>query len=616
MTALAVSTQEIDLIRRQLETGAPWEACDSFRDALSRAPDDADLLYWGALAYARVGAGHDALVLLDRAQAHIDGAAIQLDEVLSLRGRIWKDRLLQATDEAERERCAGRAREHYLAGYALRRGNPYPGINAASLSLIAGDRRTATALAQEVLTVLAAQDGQPGDWDDATAGEAHLLLGETEQALARYRRAVLQAGANAGRVASMRRQIQLLTRVLPAAEQVLPVLQVPTVLAFVGHLIDAPGREAPRFPATAVPAVSQAIRSHLAALGPLIVYTSAASGADLLLIECALDAGAEVNIILPFDRQDFVRTSVAPGGAAWVERFDRLLPRAHHLFMATDELHLGDDELFDHAAQLVEGLAVLRAQQLQTRPQMLCVLDTRADGGTGGAKASAERWGRHHGQPIVVDLNALRDAPRPPDVASGLAPQPTPDAVASIAAPAERPRRTVKALLFADFAGFGRLHDAHAPLFHARFLEIIAGELKARAVQPLEANTWGDALYVVFEHARDGAEFALDLRQRMAAVDWTAAGLPASSRLRIAMHAGPVFCGFDPIIGRDNYFGSSVTRAARIEPVTPPGLVYVSEAYAATLIANGQTGYAFEYVGRLALAKNHGESRLYRLERH
>jgi class 3 adenylate cyclase len=76
-----------------------------------------------------------------------------------------------------------------------------------------------------------------------------------------------------------------------------------------------------------------------------------------------------------------------------------------------------------------------------------------------------------------------------------------------------------------------------------------------------------------------------------------------------------VFCGFDPIMGRDNYFGSSVTKAARIEPITPPGMVYVSEAFAATLAATGLSDFALEYVGRLALAKGYGESRIYRLER-
>jgi class 3 adenylate cyclase len=170
--------------------------------------------------------------------------------------------------------------------------------------------------------------------------------------------------------------------------------------------------------------------------------------------------------------------------------------------------------------------------------------------------------------------------------------------------------------MFADFAGYSRLHDAFAPLFQASFWQIAAAQIEASPVKPLLANTWGDALYVVFESAPEAAEFALQFLARMQGMDWTAAGLSDTSQIRIALHTGPVFCGFDPIMGRDNFFGSSVTRAARIEPVTPPGMVYASEAFAATLAANGEDAYALEYVGLMPLAKGYGESRIYRLDRH
>src|SRR5271157_1839698 len=170
-------------------------------------------------------------------------------------------------------------------------------------------------------------------------------------------------------------------------------------------------------------------------------------------------------------------------------------------------------------------------------------------------------------------------------------------------------------MLFADFAGYSRLHDEFAPLFQQRFLEIGAQEIAAAGVKPLEAKTWGDALYIVFDSPREGAEFALRLLASMLSVDWSATGLPQESQIRVALHAGPVFRSFDPVMGRDGHFGSSVMRAARIEPVTPPGMVYVSEAFAATLAATGKRDYALEYVGNLPLAKNYGESRIYRLER-
>lgn len=609
-------------VRAYLEQGAPWDACDEFRQAVAASSaDNADLLYWGALAFARVGSTQRAFKLLDQAQASAAGGSVPLDEILSLRGRIWKDRFQRATTIAERVDFAGKAREQYLAGYALRRDNTYPGINAATLSLIVGDAPTAQALAREILATIASRTQQPQTWDDATAGEAHLVLGNVTQARASYARACERAGNDAGNVATMRRQVQLLARVQPEAVHVLDVLPASAVLAFVGHLIDTPGRAEHRFPADLEPVVAAAIAEQLSRMHRPVVYTSAACGADLLFIEAALDAGAEVNVVLPFDRQDFVRTSVEIGRASWAERFERAMLRANHVFMATEESYLDDDVLFDHAAQLIEGLALLRASQLETHATMLCVLDSRAEGGPGGARQSFERWRLHHSTPIVIDLEAIRLA-----AASHGAVDPQAKALAPLEDPPQlrearpeaaiaRPRRTLKTLLFADFAGFGRLHDAFAPLFHARFLDVIAAQMEASPIKPLEANTWGDGLYVVFAEAHDAGEFALSLLARMLQVDWTSAGLADSSQIRIALHAGPVFCGFDPIIGRDNYFGSSVTKAARIEPITPPGMVYVSEAFAATLVAAAETAFSFEYAGKLALAKGYGESRIYRLGR-
>jgi len=619
------SAETCERIRKCLERGAPWEASDTFREAIAQHPGDAELLYWGALSHARAGAAKVAHALLDRAQAAASLAPGHLADILSLRGRLWKDAFHRAPGGATAMALGERARDEYLAAYRLQR-DPYPGINAATLSLLLGDRSAATNLAQEIAGTLATQRTPRTCWDHATAGEAALLLGQFDRARESYAAAFAAAPGDAGSVASMRRQVSLLARVLPEAAAVLPLLPAPAVVAFSGHMIDAPDRPEPRFPAELEPAVAAAIRQHLAGLREPIIYTSAACGADLLCIEAALALGAEVNVVLPFDRDDFVRTSVAGGGADWVRRFDDALARVARVIPATQESYLGDDVLFEHAAWLLEGLAALRASQLQTVPSLLCVIDAAAAGYVGGTMAAFRRWETHFGPPQVIDLRALRaqsgaqaQAPaggKPDLPALGAAPGP-PYALAANAIPdvASRPRRTLKTLMFADFAGYSRLHDAFAPLFQASFWKIAAAQIEASPVKPLLANTWGDALYVVFESAPDAAEFALRFLARMQEMDWTAAGLSDTSQIRIALHAGPVFCGFDPIMGRDNYFGSSVTKAARIEPVTPPGMVYASEAFAATLAATGQDAYALEYVGLMPLAKGFGESRIYRLDR-
>jgi tetratricopeptide (TPR) repeat protein len=410
------TSKVIASIRAHLAKGAPWAACDVFRDAVGQASDDAELLYLGALAHARAGAAREAYALLDRAQPLVAGSPGLLTEILSLRGRLWKDRLHRARDAAMARESASTARNEYGAAYALNR-DPYPGINAASLALILGEQSAARQLSREIITRLTTQQEPLTCWDQATLGEAHLLLGELDRARESYATAYAIAPGDAGSVASMRRQVRLIARVVPAALALLDVLPAPTVTAFAGHMIDAPQRRMPRFPAALEPAVTAAIRDRLARMNRPILYTSAACGADLIAIEVALELGTEVNVLLPFNRDDFVRTSVAVGGAGWIERFDAALARATRVIAATQESHLGDDVLFEHAAMLVEGLTALRAAQLETAPRLLCVLDAVERGQVGGTRRSYERWSARFGAPDVIDLAALRNTvahdPRP-----------------------------------------------------------------------------------------------------------------------------------------------------------------------------------------------------------
>jgi hypothetical protein len=592
-------------IRAHLEHGAPWEACDDFAEARLAHPDDPVLLHLGALAHARAGSASTAHALLDRAQPLAADDAHLSVEILSLRGRLWKDvvhRDPQALDQARR------ARDEYLAAHAIA-GDAYPAVNAATLSALAGDEAGARELASAALARLE-REPSPSTWDRATAGEAKLLLGRVDEALDDYRAARDALQGDSGTIATMRRQLALLARVLPAAKDVLAAIRAPDVVAFSGHLIDVEGRSEARFPPALELAVREALRERVRALHAPIVYTSAACGADLIFIEEALDAGAEVNVVLPFARDDFVRTSVAVGGAGWAGRFERALGRAASVLEATDDGHLGDDALYAYAARLLEGLAILRADRLHADPLLLCVVDPDAPGETGGTRAAVERWRARVGAPAVIDLHALRTRHALANPAAGAASRASPPSGARVG-----PRRAVRSMLFADFTGYSRLKDAAAPRFQAAFWRIAAEELGLVKVRPRLANTWGDALYVVIDETRDAADLALRLVDAMGRIDWSGYGLPPASNLRIGLHAGPIYRDHDPVIGRDNYFGANVTLAARVEPVTPPGMVYATETFAALLAIDGAERYLLEYVGRLALAKGYGRSRIYRLGR-
>jgi hypothetical protein len=76
-----------------------------------------------------------------------------------------------------------------------------------------------------------------------------------------------------------------------------------------------------------------------------------------------------------------------------------------------------------------------------------------------------------------------------------------------------------------------------------------------------------------------------------------------------------VFVSRDPITGAPLYSGVHTSRTARIEPITPPGQVYASSAFAAVATAQEASGLRFSYIGRTQLAKHYGVLPLHHVRR-
>ena len=76
---------------------------------------------------------------------------------------------------------------------------------------------------------------------------------------------------------------------------------------------------------------------------------------------------------------------------------------------------------------------------------------------------------------------------------------------------------------------------------------------------------------------------------------------------------GPVFEVRDPVIDVRAFMGSHVSRTARIEPVTPPASVFVTEPFAAALALTAEDEFSCDYVGHMPAAKDYGRLRMYRL---
>ena len=171
----------------------------------------------------------------------------------------------------------------------------------------------------------------------------------------------------------------------------------------------------------------------------------------------------------------------------------------------------------------------------------------------------------------------------------------------------------VRALLFGDVKGFSNLTDEQLPLFSELFLGAFAEVLASHAGDVWHRNTWGDAVYVVLSDATSAAACALELQAAVSAIDLESEGLPGHLALRLGGHLGPVFPIHDPVLDEPAFMGSHVSRTARIEPVTPPGAVYVTEPFAAGLVLDEQTRFTCDYVGHMPLAKDYGSLRMYRL---
>jgi hypothetical protein len=543
-------------------------------------------------------------------------------QALSL-ARTHKDLGLRARDPALRAKHLEAAFRLYEQAYASSRqrgsaaGAYYTGINAATVAVLRGELDEARWMAAEVTEVCNAAPGVPADpateyWRQATLGEAALILGDAPLAARHYAAAMALAQGRYGDLSTTRRQSRLLAQHLPVDDEWLDeALSIPPVLVFTGHMIDRAGRETSRFPAALEAAVRPAIRATIAAMRPLASYGSAACGADILCLEAVREIGGEIHVVLPFPAEEFRRTSVEITAGDWGARFDRLLEHADSVTVTSDHRASGSKAPFEYANLVLTGLGRLRAQVLDTALRGLAVWDpgSGSDGERGGSASVVSVWERRGIPTEHVDLSRLRPRddvlPTPRERSSGAEPPPSPG-VAS---------HELKALLFADAVGYSKLTEDQIPRYVTGFLGAVA-ELNRRTRHRFEhVETAGDGLYIVFGNVVDAAHYALELSAIATTTDWSALGLPPGFNLRIALHCGPVYCGWDPVTETRIFTGPHTSRAARIEPITPPGQVYASSAFAAVAAASGADEIVMRYVGRTPLAKGSGTLALYHVQR-
>jgi hypothetical protein len=563
-----------------------------------------ELRYLRTLALARSGG-------LRRASAEAAALAVDLppdlppalaEDIAALSARIAKERALQAP-LADRTALAAEAAAGYEDVYR-RLGRSYAGVNAATLWRIAGQLEQARTLAREVVALVDRESASlqgPADpafyWAWATRAEALLVLDDVAGAERALELAASTQNDDHGAHATTRRQLRFLCPAIgvdpaPLVER----LAQPEVIHFCGHMT-APDGVPARFPAEQQAETAERIRALLQKHRVGFAHGSLASGADIMIAELALELGAELHLVLPFGIEEFITISVEPAGASWVERFRRCLGAATSVTVASDSAYAGDDVLFAYAGRIAMGQAMNRAASLDTRVWQLAVFDGDEAHDKAGTAHDIAQWKLAGGRTVVVPVRSNRTGRTTAPFASTSS------------------RRVIRSVLFGDFKGFSRLHDEHIKLFLATVMQPVAEVLDRYGEHVIVRNTWGDGLFLVMDDAVHGARCALDLQECLHGLDLKAAGLPADMGLRLGGHVAPLVPVYDPVLKLPMVMGRGLTRAARIEPRTPVGEVYVTTSFAALLRLEPDSGVASEYVGHLTTAKNFETTPMYLLRR-
>ena len=584
----------IDRVRAAEKSGDLFVAYDLAMQGLTEHPNSVDLRYLATRVLARSGATNHAAAMYERFRL---GRQRNTD-IASLGARITKDVALAAsTGKRKALRIAAAAYGRIFAHTPA----PYPGVNAATLYLLAGDRERARSYARRTLD--ASNTGSSRTSVDryyrlASRAEAAVILGDIDLARGSLREAARQLGTDYDAAATTCRQLRLVCRITGTSPDILDIIRPPAVLHYCGPALTLSGFSLDR---QYERDVLDKITAHIAHRKIGFAYGSLSAGGEILCAEACLRAGAELNVVLPFDQDEFVATMVSAAGSRWLRRLRTCLARAKSVTFATADSYQGDNSLFTYAGRLAMGMAILRAQHLATAVSHLKVETGGWEPDTSGYAINLRMWHAHH-------LSSHLLAPATPAVATRAAPKAT------------RPLRSVpprftRALLFGDVHGFSRTPDYLIPVFQERLMGAIAAALHAYDKHILYRNSWGDAIYVVIDDPVVAAECCLDIQDAIRKARLTRYGLSSGLALRLAAHFGPVYNGHDPIRDEPTFFGAHTTIAARIEPVTVPGQVYLTEAMAAAIAMANAPQLRAEYVGNVPMAKGFGSTRMYSLNR-
>jgi hypothetical protein len=185
------------------------------------------------------------------------------------------------------------------------------------------------------------------------------------------------------------------------------------VLLFSGHMVDAPNRPTPRFPADKVPAAAQRIGEALEGLHASpedLALTQGACGGDLLFTEACRQRGVKVFWLQPFAEPEFIKASVLNGGADWHRRYLEsraalaVPPRAAPEALGPPPRGRGENYPYERCnLWLLYGALARGADKLR----LICLWNGRGGDGSGGTAHLVAEVKRRKGRVDWIDTRTL-----------------------------------------------------------------------------------------------------------------------------------------------------------------------------------------------------------------
>lgn len=363
-------------------------------EALKTQPLDRKLQHGVVLALARAGALDFAMSEYDR----FGMAAVRDNEdIMALSGRLSKDLYLRASGKtalkhAQDAACKYEAAFQNTLGY-------YSGINSATMALMAdmpAERVSARIEAIEALLPIS-RDVTSTDhyFVEATRAECSLLRGERAKAVTAFHAAIDFDPLNYAAHATTLKQFIMISAKRGEGLDWLSDFKPPRPLHYAGHI---------RLQKTVAEqlalkiSISDALQQEDVGFG----FGALAAGGDILFAESLLEQGAELHVILPCDKEVFLRESVLPFGEDWGPRFEDCLAHASSLRILTEHTNWPDKYLNRLGGLSAMGHAILQGRSLIAAPlQMLILNDTLTPSYT---TTHAEDWaGSGHAQFRIAD---------------------------------------------------------------------------------------------------------------------------------------------------------------------------------------------------------------------